>query len=241
MTDILDGLRLRLVPKYGDSLDTLLAIFTARRTQITKLIQSFRKKLTAQQNGRWSNEDILAALVLANEDPNFLHGIGAKQTLLDASSRDIANQQEFYASVAEEANLYATLCTHNIRLWNIILNHIGQSVDRGKFMTDGKRLITGGYGTEKIAEIAEHQQANENGEHSRGEFVPGSGGMRVGVKGTKRKINPLFTIGSGADADEPDSDSKAQRIRQAWLSEAEQTQLKPDNNGRFLGDDESKR
>lgn len=82
-------------------------------------------------------------------------------------------------------------------------------------------LVTGGYGTEKIAEIAEHQQGNENGEHSRGEFVPGSGGMRVGVNNKKRKAEPLFSIGNGPDA-EHDDESETERIRQAWLSEAEQ-------------------
>src|SRR5260221_10160966 len=121
MQDKLEGLRLRLVPEYdGDLLEDLLAILEARRPQITKLVVSFRKKLTTQQKGRWSNEDILTAFVLANEDPNFLHGIGAKQTLLDASSRDIANQHEFYEGVAEDAKLYEALRGHAIRFWNLI-------------------------------------------------------------------------------------------------------------------------
>src|ERR1700730_4901588 len=114
--DKFEGLRLRIAPEYDDDLlDELLAILDARKSQITKLVVSFRKKLTAQQNGRWSNEDILTAFVLANDDPNFLHGIGAKQTLLDASSRDIANQHEFYEGVAEDATLYEALHGHAIR------------------------------------------------------------------------------------------------------------------------------
>src|SRR6266478_1392845 len=117
--DKFEGLRLRIATEYDDDLlDELLAIVEARRPQITKLVKSFRKKLTAQQNEQWNNVDIVAAFFLANKDPNFLHGVGAKQTLLDASSRDIANQQEFYKSVAEDATLYEALHGHAIRFWN---------------------------------------------------------------------------------------------------------------------------
>lgn len=230
---------------YEELCAALDGILADLQPQIAKLLKSFRKKLTPEQNARWTNDDILAALMLADKDPTFLEGIGARDKLLNATSHDLATHEDFFTAVFGEAKLYEAIRSHAIRFWNLILSHAGQSVDRGKFMTDapqGKGELVY-FGGEKIAEIEVHRESNENGVKQRGDFVPGSGGLRVGVYGKEVPIQPILSLGTGSDVYElPDAtesaDNEARKLRTLWRREAQE--LIPDNNGRFVGDDENK-
>src|SRR5437879_4757840 len=107
--------------------------------------------------------------------------------MMDASSKDLLQQEDFFRAVGESAKLCAAIYTHSRKFWDVILKHEGLAVGQGKFMQNADRgcglLETGGYGEEKLDEIAGHEKENEDGHKQRGEFVPGSGGLRVGVLG----------------------------------------------------------
>jgi hypothetical protein len=85
--------------------------------------------------------------------------------------------------------------------------------DKGKGL-----LVSGGYDVHKIAEIDEHRDNNEDGQNQRGSFVPGSGGMNVGVNGKQKPMDSLFDIGGGPD-DFNKTENQARRIREQWLNE----------------------
>src|SRR6266478_7629477 len=212
----LGGLRVRLLPEREQE----------RKEDIAKVVKALRKKLTPEQNARWSDDNITEAFLRIDDDPAFLDGLGAKHKLLDASSKELSQQEDFFRAMGESAKLYAALYSHAVKFWDVILKHEKLGVGQGKYLQNAAKgcglLETGGYGEEKLEEIAEHEQANEDGHKQRGEFVPGSGGLRVGVLGKEELIAPIFNIGGGPDSDEPeDAENEARRIRQQWLEENE--------------------
>ena len=210
----LDGLRVRLLPDRERE----------RKHDIAKVVKSFRKKLTPNQNARWSDDNITKAFLRIDDDPAFLDGRGAKQKMLDASSKDLSQQQDFFRAMGESAKLCSALYSHAVKFWDVILKHEKLGVGQGKYLQNADRgcglLETGGYDEEKLEKIAEHEEANEKGHKQRGEFVPGSGGLRVGVLGKEESIVPVFNIGSPPDESE-DANTEARRIRQKWLEENE--------------------
>lgn len=212
----LEGLRVRLLPDRERE----------RAEDVARVVKAFRKKLTADQNARWMDENITEAFLRIDDDPAFLDGLGAKHKLLDASSKELSQQEDFFRAMGESAKLYAALYSHAVKFWDVILKHEKLGVGQGKYMQNADKgcglIATGGYDEEKLEEIAAHEKENEDGHKQRGEFVPGSGGLRVGVLGKEELIAPIFNIGGGPDSDEPeDAENEARRIRQQWLEENE--------------------
>jgi len=212
----LEGLRVRLLPDRERE----------RAEDVARVVKAFRKKLTAEQNARWMDENITEAFLRIDDDPAFLDGLGAKHKLLDASSKELSQQEDFFRAMGESAKLYAALYSHAVKFWDVILKHEKLGVGQGKYMQNADKgcglIATGGYDEEKLEEIAAHEKENEDGHKQRGEFVPGSGGLRVGVLGKEELIAPIFNIGGGPDSDEPeDAENEARRIRQQWLEENE--------------------
>src|SRR5882762_2529656 len=208
----LEGLRVKLLPDRERE----------RKHDIAKVVKAFRKKLTLEQNARWTDDSIIEAFIKIEDDPTFLDGLGAKQKILDASSKDLSQQEDFFRTMGESAKLCAALYLHAVKFWDVILKYENLGVGQGKFMGNAAKgcglLETGGYGEEKLEEIAGHERANEKGHKQRGEFVPGSGGLRVGVFGREESIVPIFNVGNSPE-DEPEADIEARRIRQQWLEE----------------------
>lgn len=192
-----------------------------RARDIAKVVKAFRKKLTAEQNAKWSDSNITEAFLTIDDDPTFLDGLGAKQKILDASSKDLSQQTEFFQAMGESAKLCAAIYSHAVKFWDVILRYEKLGVGQGKYMQNADKgcglLETGGYGEEKLEEIDAHEKANEDG-YKRGEFVPGSGGLRVGVFGKHESIAPIFNVANGPDEPE-DADTEARRIREEWLGE----------------------
>ncbi|PYT05599.1 MAG: hypothetical protein DMF60_11390 [Acidobacteria bacterium] len=214
-TASLEGLRVRLLPDRERE----------RTEAIGRVVKAFREKLTPQQNARWSDNDIIKAFIKIDDSPTFLDGLDAKQKMLGASSRDLSQQQDFFRAMGESAKLCSALYSHAVKFWDVILKYERLEVGQGKYLQNADRgcglLETGGYGEEKLEEIAGHERANEDGHKQRGEFVLGSGGLRVGVHGKEESIAPIFNVGSGPDSDEPDAEIEARRIREQWLDENE--------------------
>jgi hypothetical protein len=209
-TSPLDGLCARLLPEREKQ----------REKDIAKVVAGFRKKLTPEQNTRWTDVNIIEALLTIDEDPTFLDGIGAKQKLLSATSKDLSTQTEFYRAMATSAKLYAALHSCAVKLWNVILKYERLSVGQGKYMKDADKgcgeLVSGGHDEEKLAEIAQHWNENENGHNSRGDFVPGSGGLQMNVEGVVQDAEPTFEMGNDPNDDD---DDEIHRIRDKWFNE----------------------
>ncbi len=211
----LEGLRVKLLPDRERE----------RKHDIAKVVKAFRKKLTLEQNARWTDDSIIEAFIKIEDDPTFLDGLGAKQKILDASSKALSLQEDFFRALGESSKLCAALYGHALKFWDVILKHEKLGVGQGKYLQNAAKgcglLESGGYGEEELEEIAAHEEANEKGHKQRGEFVPGSGGLRVGVLGKEQSIAPVFNVGNGPDQDEPDAENEANRIRQQWLDENE--------------------
>ncbi|SRR6266436_3336007 len=211
----LEGLRVRLLPDRDRE----------RAADIAKVVKAFRKKLSPEQNARWSDDNITEAFLRIDDNPTFLDGLGAKQRMLDASTKELSQQEHFFQAMAESAKLCAALYSHSVKFWDVILKHEKLAVGQGKYMQNADKgcglLESGGYDEEKLEEIAAYENANEDGHKQRGEFVPGTGGLRMGVLGKEESIAPIFNIGSGPDLDEEPhaADAEAERIRQQWMGE----------------------
>lgn len=108
----------------------------------------------------------------------------------------------------------ACTCSTDPKEWDRFLKDIGFSQYRGMqpaglylptreggvhALGQRKTLVTGGYDEKKLDEVAGHEKANEDGHNQRGEFVPGSGGLRVGVFGKQKSIDLIFNVGKGPD------------------------------------------
>jgi len=142
---------------------------------------------------------------------------------MDASSKDLLQRTDFFRAMGESAKLCAALYSHAVKFWDVILKHEKLGVGQGKYLQNADKgcglLVSGGYGKEELEEIAAHEKENEDGHKQRGEFMPGSGGVRVGVLGKEELIAPIFNIGSGPDLEPEDAENEARRIRQQWLGE----------------------
>ncbi len=101
----LEGLRVRLLPDRDRE----------RAADIAKVVKAFRKKLSPEQNARWSDDNITEAFLRIDDNPTFLDGLGAKQRMLDASTKELSQQEHFFQAMAESAKLCAALYSHSVR------------------------------------------------------------------------------------------------------------------------------
>jgi len=211
----LEGLRVRLLPDRERE----------RAEAVARVVKAFRTKLTHEQNARWSDDSITKAFLRIDDDPAFLDGRDAKQRMLEASSKDLSQQEDFFKAMGESAKLCSALYSHAVKFWDVILKYEKLSLGQGKYLQNADRgcglLETGGYTEEKLDEIAGHEKENEDGHKQRGEFVPGSGRMRVGVLGKEESIRPIFNVGNGPEGEPDDAETEARRIREQWLEENE--------------------
>lgn len=98
-------------------------------------------------------------------------------------------------------------------------------------------LVSGGYNTNKIVKVDDMRRANrllfrsprDEEEHSEDEgasrqrnaanFVPGSGGLEVNVKGTIMDVAPTYNEGMDLSRHEEDEARCVQRLRERWLTD----------------------
>ncbi len=144
----LEGLRVRLLPDRERE----------RAEDVARVVKAFRKKLTADQNARWMDENITEAFLRIDDDPAFLDGLGAKYKLLDASSKELSQQEDFFRAMGESAKLYAALYSHAVKFWDVILKHEKLGVGQGKYMQNADKgcglIATGGYVRARLRWIA---------------------------------------------------------------------------------------
>src|ERR1700737_3594740 len=81
-----------------------------KKKAIATSLKSFRSKLTKMENERWSDDQIVRAF--ETKDPafmtiEFMEGVGAKQELLNATSKELAQPSSFLQEMGNGARVYA--------------------------------------------------------------------------------------------------------------------------------------
>lgn len=206
-----------------------------------RIVTKFRKKLTPEQNARWTDDHIVQAFLSLGNDAAYYDGAAAKQQLRDASSKALSQEPDFFQAVAQSAKLHDALKVSAFEFWSVVLKHADLAMERGKYMTDAAKgtglLVSGGHNEEKISSMAAHWQENQDGGGTefgnrfeaspkrRGNFVPGSGGMETwkgkafGGRG-KETMEPIFNVGHApeSEGDDPSESAEeiARRIREEW-------------------------
>src|SRR6266853_390578 len=136
----LEGLRIRLLPDRERE----------RAEDIAKVVKAFRKKLTPEQNARWTDDNITEAFLTIDDDPTFLDGLWAKQQILDASSKDLLQRTDFFQEMGESAKLCSAIYFHAVKFWDVILKYERLEVGQGKYLQNAAKgcglLVSGGYG-----------------------------------------------------------------------------------------------
>lgn len=117
---------------------------SVRQKAVSKILKAFREKLYDSENEKWNDAEIIAAF--ETKDPAFMRlpfmdGAGAKQKLLDASSKELADQSSFVQRMADSGRVYAAFYKAALAYWNkvkLIADH-GLSDSKGQYMTDADR------------------------------------------------------------------------------------------------------
>src|ERR1700731_2972553 len=82
----------------------------AKQKTLASIIKEFRRKLRPDENERWSDDQIVAAFETKDPafmDLPFMDGAGAKQKLLNATSKELAQQSSFIQEMADSGRIYA--------------------------------------------------------------------------------------------------------------------------------------
>lgn len=199
-----------------------------REKAVAKILKAFREKLSDSENEKWSNEEIVQAF--ETRDPAFMElpfmdGAGAKQKLLNASSKELADQSSFVQKMADSGRVYAAFYRAALAYWNkvkLMADH-GLSDTKGQYMVDADKrkglLVSGGYGDEKLAQVDAHREENADGQRRCGvaNFRPGSGGLEMTVDGEKVEAEPTYKPGHDPIRYEEGDEEKARRLREKWL------------------------
>jgi hypothetical protein len=201
----------------------------ARQKAVAKIIKQFRDKLRPDENARWNDEQIVEAF--ETKDPAFMDlpfmcGVGAKQKLNNASSKEIV-EQPFFQVLGDTARVYAAFYRAVLDYWNrvkLVADH-GLSDNKGQYLTDAPKskgeLVSGGYGDEKLAQVDAHREENADGQRrcDVANFRKGSGGLEMNVDGEIVEADPVYSGGKDPIQYEEGDAEKARRLREKWLDD----------------------
>jgi len=109
----LEGLRVRLLPDRERE----------RAEAVARVVKAFRTKLTPNRTHDGQTTSITKAFLRIDDDPAFLDGRDAKQRMLEASSKDLSQQEDFFKAMGESAKLCSALYSHAVKFWDVILKY----------------------------------------------------------------------------------------------------------------------
>src|SRR6266436_907190 len=197
-----------------------------RQKAVATIIKTFRSELRPDENDRWSDDQIVAAF--ETKDPAFMNlpfmnGVGAKEKLLNATSKELAQQSSFMQEMADSGRIYAAFYEAVLAYWDKIklTKDYGLSTTKGQHLTDAERgkgfLVSGGYDESKLAQIESHRDADGQRKCGPANFRKGGGGLEMNVDGEIVDAEPTYKPGHDPVQYEEGDADKAQRIREKWL------------------------
>jgi hypothetical protein len=199
----------------------------AKQKAVATILKTFRNKLRPDENARWSDEQIVEAFETKDPafmDLPFMDGLGAKQKLLNATSKELAQQSSFMQEMADSGRIYAAFYEAVLAYWDKI-KLAELPTTKGQHLSDADRgkgeLVTGGCDEAKLAQVDAHREENANGYRKCGaaNFVPGSGGLEVNDEGKVVEADPVYSGGKDPIQYEEGDAEKARRLREKWLDD----------------------
>ncbi len=166
-----------------------------KQKAIAKVISTFRKRLTPEENKRWpTDEDVVQAFQNITDDG------GMKYKLLHSSNEEIAQESDYIEEMATTSRVYAALFDGAVKFWDVVLAYEGlpenKAEDKGRVMT---------FDNETLARI-DGQRETEDGKCEAANFIP-------------RPFNDGVIFGAGNGPDAFDDDQEARGIRERWQKE----------------------